>query len=79
MEIEENYPQINEKVVCALNQLFEAAPPERLCKSLYRLLFDYLIQTHDIRRYDFKQIILHLEMLTDFLEEAKEHLREERS
>ncbi len=67
-----DYPNINEPIVCQLDHLLDAVPASRLRRSLHQVLFGYLIRSTDIGRYDFQQVMEDVYVLSEFLEKVGE-------
>lgn len=65
----QEYPHLNEKLLCELNMLLSNTQGQELRKSLQQLLFAYLQQSHDIRSYDFKEVMHHLQLLMEFFDQ----------
>lgn len=66
-----DYPHINEPLLCELNNLLGQVSPGELRKSLQHVLFNYLLQNNDVKAYNFQQVIEHLYLLMEFLDEVE--------
>lgn len=66
------YDHLSEPLIYRLDQLLESVSPTELRKSLHELLFHYLTQSYDIQRNDFRELMQHMHLLTEFLQDAEE-------
>lgn len=74
----DEYPNLNEAILCELNNLLQMAHPRTLRKSLQQAMFPYLMQSKDTMSYDFQEVTHHLHLLIEFWDVVEEKQRRDR-